>query len=244
MSDPIGVIRIGAFFQGPTDQGQGGWTASKLAACADGPVTIRLLRPIPLETDLAVVRDGVDLWRLCDPRQDDGGAIMEAARWTPAFQDTASVRVEDAAAARRTFVYARRTHPVPHCFSCGLRSGSMGVHVGRLSDGRYGCDWSPPSWAIDRAGVVDPGVIWAALDCAAGCYVSADGAVPLAYTAQYAVEIVRPIEPGAAYAIVAWAGDGPAEWQGRKRQAASAAFDRDGRIFARSTSLWVAPRAA
>jgi hypothetical protein len=58
-------------------------------------------------------------------------------------------------------------------------------------------------------------------------------------TAQFAAEVNVPVEPGSTYALVAWSGAHDPEWDGRKRWAASAAFDAAGRCVARSTSFWV-----
>jgi hypothetical protein len=207
----------------------------------DEPVTIRIAAPVPLETDLEI-RSEPGRWRLVDPKDDPDTFILEATPCEPAFPSTPPVAVEAAAQAKNGFVYAKNGHPVPFCFSCGLHEQSMEVHAGPLGDGRVATDWRPPEWAVEANGAVLPGVIWGALDCAAGWYVSADGSSMLAFTVQYAVEIVCPLLPGARYAIVAWNGDGPPEWQGRKRTAASAAFDEHGNLVAQSKSLWVAAR--
>lgn len=233
-------IRIPGWFQGPTGQGQGGWTASRLAARMDGPATVRLCAPVPLDQDLDVraVPGGLNLV--------DGVAdrvLMEARNWRPSFPDAAPVSVEAAAAARVDSAFLADRHPAPDCFSCGVGQGAMGVHPGMMDDGRVATDWRPPRWAVDDGGRVDSGVLWAALDCVSGFYVSADGAVPMAFTAQYAVEALAPLDPDKRYAIVAWAGDAPAAWDGRKRRAAAAAFDDDGRVVGRAASFWVAARA-
>lgn len=241
MTTPVAVVRIPERFQGPPGKGQGGWTASRLAAHADGPVTVRLAAPTPLDVDLHVLRDGDGLW-LVDPRADPPTLVMEARPWTPDVPDTAPVTLEAAAAARWRFDRGPANHPAPLCFSCGLQPEGMGVHAGPLGDGRVAVDWRPPAWAIDAVGRVDPGVVWGALDCVARWYVGADAEGPLAFTAQYAFEIVRPIEPEARYAIVGWQGDGAPDWEGRKRTAASILFDADGRTVARARSFWIAAR--
>ena len=118
----------------------------------------------------------------------------------------------------------------------------MNTHAGPLGDGRVATDWRPPAWAVDDEGAVDPGVIWAALDCTSGFYVAADGEKPISFTAQYAVEVLTPLDPSETYAVVAWSGEAPAAWDGRKRHAAAAAFDGQGRMTAYARSFWVAAR--
>ena len=133
-------------------------------------------------------------------------------------------------------------HPVPHCFSCGLQPDSMHVHSGPLRDGRWATDWTVPYWAADADGTVDEGVLWAAIDCSQAWYATNAGGRRHGVTVQLAVDVEVPLQPGATYAVVAWAGDYPDDWEGRKRGACGALFDELGRCVARSRSFWVAPR--
>lgn len=235
------TIRIGDWFQGPTNSGQGGWTAQRfLAAVAehtDRPMTAAIKAAIPLEVDLTVVGHD-DRWELAAP---DGTTIMVATPWEPAFADTSPVTIEAARAARHRFLDTVDEHPVPSCFSCGQLPESMGVHAGPLDDGtdRFATDWTVPDWTVDEAGRVDPGALWAAIDCCAAWWVGWSRERRVALTVQYAVEQLHPLEPGATYALVGWAGDRDPEWEGRKRHAASAAFDAEGRCVARSVSFWL-----
>lgn len=232
----MGPLRVPHRLQGPTGSGQGGWTAARLAQLAGRPVTVRLRRPIPLDVDLQVepVAGG---WRC---RHGDL-VVLEAAPWVPDVPDTAPVTVEEAADARGRFPVAPEDHPVPSCFSCGLQPDSMRVHAGPLgaSPERFATDWTAPSWAADPDGRVDDAVLWAALDCTAAWYACCHPERRRAVTAQYAVEVVRPVLAGERLALVAWAGDGEPGWDGRKRVAASSAFDDDGAVVARARSLWV-----
>ena len=240
--EKLGVVRIAGRFQGPTGQGQGGWTASRLAAFADGPVTVRLAAPTPLDVDLDVVREG-DALELIDPRGRTPRTIMQAELWTPDVPETAPVSVDAARAARLAFRFDESKHPAPNCFSCGVSHESMQVKAGLLGDGRVATDWRPPAWATRDDGAVDLGVVWAAMDCAAGWFVGADGGGgSLIFTAQYAVEVRRPLVAEAEYAVVAWSGDGAGGWEGRKRTAASMTFDAAGEVVAAARSLWIAAR--
>jgi hypothetical protein len=237
------TVRIGGRFQGPTGSGQGGWTAQRFAAHIDDHVSMALRAPVPLERDLDVVRDDEhDRWLLIDRTGVAPVTIMIAHHWHPHFPDTTPVSIEEARAARSRFAPPDGEHPVPFCFSCGIQHDSMRVHAGALDDGRYASDWTVPDWAVGPDGTVDPGVLWAAIDCTAAWYVCTSRGSRPALTAQYAVEVLQPIEPGATYALVGWAGDHPADWDGRKRHAASTAFAADGTCVARSTSFWIAPR--
>ncbi len=235
-------IRIERWFQGPTGSGQGGWTAQRFAERLDGPVTIALRAPVPLDADLHVVAASGDddRWELVT---DGGTTVMVASPWTPTFAETTAVTVAEAADARSRFGEVVADHPVPHCFSCGLQHDSMQVHAGPLADAtddRFATDWAAPEWAGRPDGSVDDGVVWAAIDCCAAWWVGYSRAPRIALTAQYAVEILHPIDPGTTYALVGWSGDHAPEWDGRKRHAGSAAFSADGTCVARSVSFWIA----
>jgi len=233
------TIRIGAWFQGPTGSGQGGWTAHRFTERIAGPVTTAMRAPVPLETELTIVDHG-DHWSLLDETADDPVTVMVARPWDPEFADTDPVSVADAKAARARFSDFVADHPVPYCFSCGVQHDSMQVHAGPLGDGRFAADWKAPDWATFESNAVDPGAVWAALDCAAAWYVAFSREERSPVTAQYAVDIVQPLEAGTTYSLVSWNGDQPAEWDGRKRHAASAAFAPDGTCVARSVSFWIA----
>lgn len=239
------VVRLGQDLQGPSGYGQGGWTAYHLVNAMDGPATVAIRRPIPLDTDMVIQPGSADddPWLLTDP---DGATILEATVWEPDFPETDPVSIEDAVAARGRFPRPGDLHQVPNCFSCGLRPDSMRVHSGPLGDGRFATDWMVPPWALTDDGtdvITDAanGCLWAAIDCAAALFVGNDGGFRSSVTAQLAVDIRHPLEAGATYSLVSWGGDWPHDgWDGRKRAAASSAFDADGRCVAVSRSFWIA----
>src|SRR5690606_38340809 len=57
----LGTFEIERRFSGPTGIANGGYTCGVIASFAPGPVTVRLLKPVPLETPLTVERrdDGI-----------------------------------------------------------------------------------------------------------------------------------------------------------------------------------------
>ena len=123
------------------------------------------------------------------------------------------------------------------------RERTLGVHAGPLPDGRWATPLRFPEWSLVD-GEVDEGLVWMAIDCASGWYTSDSGSNPgRGLTVQFAVQIDGPLDPNGDYALVAWHGDHLPDWDGRKRGAAAALFDRDGVCVARSASYWVRPRA-
>ncbi len=235
------TIRLEPRHEGPPGSGQGGWASWRFADAIGEPVTIALRAPVPLETDLEIEESGQGTWHLIDNSFASPVTVLEASRWEPSFASTQAVPLDAAAEARTRFEFTDHDHPAAGCFSCGIGPDTMHVHAGSLSDGRYATDWTAPEWAaVD--GVVQPGVLWAAMDCTAAWYVCSTAEEKMAFTVQYAAEVTAPIQPGGRYSVVGWSGDFPAEWDGRKRGAASAAFDEHGNCVGRARSFWVSAR--
>lgn len=219
--------------------GQGGFTCQQFAEAIGEPVTVALRSRIPLETDLDVVRHE-DRWHLVNPSEPDT-VILEATRWDADCASGDTVTIDDAAAARDAFPLTADAHPAPHCLSCGLQDRSLRVHAGPLGDGRWATPFRIPEWSLVD-GAVDPSLLWMAMDCSCGWYISHSGPNRRqAVTVQFAVDVHEPIAPETDYALVAWNGDYDAGWDGRKRGAAAALFDSSGTQVASSRSFWVAP---
>lgn len=231
------TIRVDTWFQGPTDSGQGGWTAAAFERTIGQPVSVAIRAPIPLDTDLTVQATG-DSWELIAAAQPDQPVLI-AQPWIPDVPDTEPVTIAEATEASTRFPLFD-DHPVPVCFSCGLEHDSMRVHAGPLSDGRWASVWTAPTWATLDDDTADPGVLWAAIDCCQAWFAGNAGGRRHGVTVQIAVELLEPIRPGETYSLVAWPGDYADEWDGRKRGACGAVFASDGRCVARSRTFWIA----
>lgn len=229
-------VVIPTWGQGRPGLGQGGYTSAQFEAAVGQPITISLKAPIPLETELSV--DAVEGgWEL---RQDDT-VIMTAVPSEISYADTPAVGLDAAADARTRFPVSPDEHNARNCLSCGFGERTMEVWPGLLDDGtgRVASDWHPPAWAGDDNGLVDPGLIWMALDCTCGFYVGQYPERRNALTVQYAVEVLQPVQVGHSYVVVGFDGNWPGGWDGRKRGAGSCVFDADGAVVARSDSFWV-----
>lgn len=220
--------------------GQGGYTCHEFVQAIGEPVTVALRSPIPLETDMDIVHHD-DRWHLVDP-SNPATVILEATRWESNYATTTPVTIDQAAEARAGFPMTADTHPAPHCLSCGTQERSLRVHAGPLDDGRWATPFRLPEWSLID-GQVDMSLVWMAVDCSCGWYISESSAAQArAVTVQFAVDVVAPIEPETDYALVSWHGDYEPGWDGRKRGAAAAVFDAAGSLVASSRSFWVAPR--
>jgi hypothetical protein len=228
-------IRIERRFRGPTESGNGGWTAGRLAAChlagaADGPVQITLRRPPLLDTPLTVDTDGET--RLLAP---DGGVVAEAVAGTLSTS-VDPVDVEAARHAERDYAGFRH-HPFPECFTCGIaraEGDGMRVFPGPLGPGRTACTWTPHPAMAGPDGRLDPAYVWAALDCPGGWSGDLEGR-PMVLGRMTAQVDARPVA-GETHVAVGRLLD----VDGRKTYTASTVYDSGGRVVGTAVHVWIA----
>ncbi|MCZ7526314.1 MAG: hypothetical protein M5U14_08030 [Acidimicrobiia bacterium] len=223
------TLTIPARFCGPPTSGNGGYTAGLLAAHVGSPVVeVTLRRPPPLDTPLAVVRDG-DTVRLLD-----GDALVAEAR--PAVPDVdvpGPVPPEEAArASERAPVLA--WSPFGTCFTCGpdrTEGDGLRIFAGPTGDGVHGAaPWTPAFG--DGEGRVEEPVVWAALDC------PGYGVLPAGTTAllgRITAEVRERPRVGEPHVIVARL-DGA---DGRKRHTTTALYAPDGRLLGWARAVWI-----
>jgi hypothetical protein len=104
-----------------------------------------------------------------------------------------------------------------------------------VGDGLFAADWTPDESVGDGAGHVRPECVWAALDCPTSAPVANFGDGPPVVLARLTARLACPVRVGEAHALVSW----PLEVDGRKRHAACALFDSEGRLLAASRALWI-----
>src|SRR6476659_2714177 len=112
----MNVLTIPSRFNGPAGVGNGGYVCGRIAAYVDGPATVTLRRPPPLDTPMKVERDGDGSVRVRH-----GRTLIGEAAPSPAgpVEIPATVSLADAGAAARGARYF--TDPVfPDCFVCGM----------------------------------------------------------------------------------------------------------------------------
>lgn len=239
MSGTASTVVIPHWAEGRQGFGQGGWCSATFAATIAEPVVIDLRVGVPLETPMAVVAaDGG--WEL---RDGDVVVMRARPRDRVAFPTTAAVDVGAAAEASARFDRGPDDHAAPACFSCGLRERTMRVWPGPLDDGsdRLATTWTPPEWVAGADGAVPEAVVWTAMDCAQGFFVGSGPVRRRGFTVRFEADVYRPVRVGETYVVVGFNGDGNG-WDGRKREAAAAVFDRSGALMAAAASLWVEPR--
>ena len=226
-------------FCGPPGSGNGGYACGRIAAHVDGPATVTLRRPPPLEVPMTVERDGGGSVRVFHGR----ALIAEAASAPalPAVEIPGPVSIVEAhVVAGRAGYYA---DPVfPGCFVCGMdREPGDGLRIfpGPLAGRRlWAAPWTPDPSVTSAGGRVRPEVVWAALDCPSG--IAAAEAAGLArdtaiLLGQMTASVAALPAPGDQCRVIAW----PDSRDGRKLLAGSALLDPGGTVLATATAVWL-----
>jgi hypothetical protein len=239
------ALTIPSRFCGPPGSGNGGYVCGRIAGYLDGPVTVTLRRPPPLDTPMAVEQGGEGSVRI----HHDGTLIAEATAslGSPPLEIPGPVSMAEArTAAGHARYYSDPLFPA--CFVCGTsRQPGDGLRIfpGRVA-GRllWAAPWTPDSSVADASGSVRPEVVWAALDCPSGI-AAADAAGLTPDTGillgQMTASLAELPVVGEEYRVIAW----PGERDGRKLAAGSAILGPGGQVFATAMTVWLTvPRAA
>lgn len=226
-------------FCGPPGTGNGGFVAGRFAAATAlaGPVEVTLRRPTPLATQLWVARDPARAqWTLATPQ----GEVVAEARASQVAIASEPPRAPRAHAIPSAV--ERADHPFPRCFVCGPeRAHGDGLRIEpMLLEGGAGvaAPWSPPADLADAAGVADPAVVWAALDCPGYFAIVGDGALRPMLLGRMTAQIAAPLHAGERYAVIAWRLGS----EGRRHETETALLDAAGTVRACSRQVWVEPR--
>jgi len=214
-------VIIEARYNGPPGSGNGGYSAGVFAEAAGlgtlGEVTLRL--PPPLETPMSIrdgsVYSGADL--IATTAEVDG----------PLPDPVPPVAYEEAEAASPSYLGFVH-HPFPTCYVCGVdRADGLGVHPGRLDDGRLAAHFVAPSDASART-------VWAALDCPGGWSVGQEDRPHV--LGRIAVRVDAVPAPGDRCVVMGqFTGR-----EGRKAWTLSSLYSPTGALLATARATWIA----
>ncbi len=230
-------IRIDSRFNGPPGSANGGYICGRMAAIINQPLSVRLYKPPPLDTDLDVLFDTVSgKWHL-----KHGEQLIAAAnpahehiwRHTHVPKAPSYVQALDAA----VHYTGHRQHAFPTCFVCGPQravNDGLRIFAGRLSDtNMVAAPWLPHAGLADNNGKVRPEFIWAALDCPG--YFASVKSGHTALLGELAVRIDRSVHIDEPCVIIGW----QIMIEGRKHKVGTALFDEDGEQCAVGVATWV-----
>lgn len=225
------TITIPNQFNGPPGSGNGGYSAGLLAQHLDGPHTIRINAPIPLETPLTIAGDGDNTVLMAGDT-----LIMTARPEAPRIEPRPAPSYETAKEASE--------HPRPFgagensvCFVCGRgREAGEGLRIfcGQLEDPETAATiWVPHETFADKDGLVQPEIVWAALDCPGGFSLPD---VDRALLGEMNAQILERPPVGEPLIIASWRTGG----KGRKHFAGTALYTKNGTLLAHADTLWFA----
>jgi hypothetical protein len=231
------VIEVAAQFRGPPNSVNGGYASGLMGQFIEGASTAVLRAPPPLDTPMALVRDGGEV-RL---EAQDGSLIGETkAGEASAIPDPPFIpAMAEAVKAAPGFPgLARPFHPI--CFTCGdkVEEGvGLRVFVGQIEGAPKGVvagPWTPNPVFVGADGLIRAEVVWAALDCpgSVAWVVSEVGGGMLG---TMTCEILRRPAAGEACIVMAW----PIEQAGRKLVSGTALFSAEGELMAKSHQIWI-----
>lgn len=231
----MSVLTIEQRFSGPPGCANGGYFAGRFAGHSPDLLSVRLLRPIPLEQPLTVrtATDGI-------LELEHQGAIL--ARGRPVVFRLEVPPAPDyvqALEASRRFVGLKR-HPFPSCFVCGTeraRGDGLRIFAGAVS-GRelVAGTWVPDASLSAGDGKVRPEFMSAALDCPGYAAARDDGAPLL--LGEYTAHVARCVHIDEPCVVIGWR----LAAAGRRFEVGTALFDEDGELCARARAVWIEPR--
>jgi hypothetical protein len=235
--DIVSTLTIAARFCGPAASANGGYFAGLVATRAARTVTVRLVKPPPLDTELAVqeLPDGSLHVLHGDERIGEARPARLQIEAKPAPEYLEAVE-----ASRRYPGF--RYHRFPTCFVCGVqraRGDGLRIFAGPLSErGIVAAPWVPDASLDEGDGKVRAEFMSAALDCPGYYAVAPDDRMLL--LAEFTAHVDRRVHVGESCTLVGW----HISSQGRKREAGTALYDGEGELCGRARAMWLEPRAA
>lgn len=219
-------------FCGPSSSGNGGYVCGRVARHIDGPATVRLSRPPPLETPMTIDTDGAVVRLLA------GEDLVAEGR--PA---ELGLRPPEPPSYPRALAASRRfagfdSHSFPHCFVCGplrVEGDGLRIFAGPVGDGGlHAAPWKvSPDLAED--GVVPPDLLWAALDCPSAAPLLPTPAGRAVVLGQLTARLTGSPRPGETCIALGW----ELERDGRKRSTASAVYGQGGDLLGVARAIWI-----
>jgi len=235
MKTMTSTLRIDARLNGPPRSANGGFASGTIAQSLGGTASVRLIRPIPLETPMELEMDvNGDFGQVVDSHRH----LVAEVRQADPFTMIPPVRpgFGDAEAARAASPLHGARHLLSNCVVCGPeRRDGLHVTPGPLAD-RSDVLAAPfvPLEQDATDGVVHPAAVWGALDCPSYPATSLlDGRIGLLGT--LTAHRNRDVFVGERLVAVGWT----VEHHGRSTQTASALLDERGEVVASARAVWI-----
>ena len=231
------TLTVASRFRGPPTSANGGYFAGLVATLASRTVSVRLLKPPPLDTEFTVRELADGGLQVLDGTEPVG----EARVATLSLDAHPAPDYLEAVEASRHYA-GFRYHRFPSCFVCGtqrVRGDGLRIFAGPIPErGVVAAPWVPDA-SLDRGdGKVRAEFMSAALDCPGYYAVAPDDRMML--LAELTAHFDRLVHIGESCTVVGWRAGG----SGRKHEAGTAVYDGKGELCGRARALWIEPRDA
>lgn len=229
-------LSVDARFCGPPGYANGGYLCGLIGSALGRTVTVRLNRPVPLETTLDLLPDGEGRWQL----QQEGQGLALVREATLDLELPSPPRYVDALDASLHYI-GFENHPYPRCFVCGpdrKRHDGLRIFAGRGPGAAVAAAaWLPDASLGGRDGKVAPEFMSAALDCP-GFFALTNERPGAWLLGEFTAHVDRCVHVDEPCVVVGW----PIATEGRKRIVGTAVYDEDGEPCGYARGLWIEPR--
>ncbi|HHM21407.1 MAG TPA: hypothetical protein ENJ20_05225 [Bacteroidetes bacterium] len=227
----INSLIIDQHYCGPSESGNGGYSAGLVAANVPFPAEVTLRKRPPLNKPMRLIVDNGTAQLL------DGDVLIAEAKKQENFELEIPPVVDLKAAQEASkHYYGFEFAPFPNCFVCGhLRRYGEGlkIHAGRVVPGVVASPWVPYPNLAGKNGVVKTAYIWAALDCP-GAWALLDHE-EVVVLGRIAVKQVRPVRAEEPYVVMGWV----IGREGRKTWTGTAVFNENKEVCAYAKATWI-----
>lgn len=234
------TLTIAQRFCGPPASANGGYFSGLVSALSARTVTVRLMKPPPLDVALDVVKLDGDVIELRHGDVRVAQSRPAELSLAPPFEAPLVPSYEEALEASRH--YAGFTdHPFPTCFVCGpqrARCDGLRIFAGPLArhPAMLASPWTPDR-SLDRGdGKVRPEFMSAAMDCP-GCFAVTQSGRGMMLLGEFTAHVDRCVHVDEPCVVLGW----HISSNGRKHEAGTALYDEDGELCARARALWIEP---
>lgn len=225
-------ITIDKTHQGPSGSANGGYVAGLLGDALRGkPSTVRLNRPVPVDTPVFIYRRGDSAFI----RHED--EIVATAELTDEMIPTTPFVEPDEVA--KGAIPDLDMGMFADCFVCGGGgSQGLGIDIRALGDGRFAALWHPATSTLIDGALVEAVYLRSALDCPGGfAALSANQTLAVTGTLTSRVEFLP--EADSRLVVV-----GESTWvEGRKLGAVTSIYTETGDLVATASAVWISIQA-
>lgn len=229
-------ITIDGRFHGPSNSGNGGYSCGLVASFIEGPASVRLCIPPPLDQGMEIRREE-SIVRLF--QEDELVAIGQPAKLNIEIPIPPDFATAQEASKRYRGL---ESHFYPDCFVCGperqhgdgLRVFAGPLEPGAGPAGMVAAAWIPDESLANHSGSILDEYLWAVLDCP-GAYAFPEPETGAILLGELAVDIRGSVRAEEQCVLTGW----EIAHEGRKHFTGTALFGENGDCCAVGRAVWI-----